>query len=268
MAPTQLLMTDLYKSPFAVRSASDSMSMVYALYGYRPVSVGFTKIGFTGQLWEPQRGHYLLGNGYRAYNPILMRFHSPDRLSPFGQGGINVYAYCEGDPVNWRDPSGRNRKKLTRSIFSSTTNVGLRNKDNTGHLSSGERNYLERVYDLGKKRLEYDAYLTKLSTAIQDTEKLIISRRSPSGEPHSDESLKRLAELAQMTVRRAEYTEMVMRLDIEIDKAKRGLLHGSNTFPQIDDLDMDQAYDQAIRGVERRVGNEFPSAYAWRSGSI
>jgi len=41
----------------------------------------------------------MLGNGYRAYNPILKRFNSPDSLSPFGKGGLNAYSYCVGDPV-------------------------------------------------------------------------------------------------------------------------------------------------------------------------
>jgi len=35
-----------------------------------------------------------------------MMFLSPDPLSPFGEGGINPYAYCSGDPINFRDPSG------------------------------------------------------------------------------------------------------------------------------------------------------------------
>ncbi|SDW89091.1 RHS repeat-associated core domain-containing protein [Pseudomonas syringae] len=62
--------------------------------------------GFNGELLDSVTGHYPLGNGYRAYNPVLMRFNSPDSLSPFGKGGLNAYAYCAGDPVNRSDPSG------------------------------------------------------------------------------------------------------------------------------------------------------------------
>lgn len=62
--------------------------------------------GFNGERADPVSGSYHLGNGYRAYNPVLMRFNCPDSLSPFGAGGINPYAYCAGDPVNYTDPSG------------------------------------------------------------------------------------------------------------------------------------------------------------------
>ncbi|MDY0978989.1 MULTISPECIES: RHS repeat-associated core domain-containing protein [Stenotrophomonas] len=63
-------------------------------------------LGYNGQLHEPGAAWQFLGNGYRIYNPVLMRFHSPDESSPFGGGGVNVYAYCGGDPVNFSDPSG------------------------------------------------------------------------------------------------------------------------------------------------------------------
>jgi RHS repeat-associated protein len=62
--------------------------------------------GFNGQRTDPVSGHSHLGNGYRAYTPVLGRFTVPDSWSPFGAGGINPYAYCAGDPVNRADPSG------------------------------------------------------------------------------------------------------------------------------------------------------------------
>lgn len=64
-------------------------------------------IAFCGEPREGWGDRYHLGNGYRRYNPALMRFQEPDALSPFGAGGINGYMYCAGDPVNRRDSTGR-----------------------------------------------------------------------------------------------------------------------------------------------------------------
>lgn len=64
------------------------------------------RLGFNGQFHEPGECRQFLGNGYRIFNPVLMRFHSPDSLSPFDKGGINAYAYCVSDPVNRLDPNG------------------------------------------------------------------------------------------------------------------------------------------------------------------
>lgn len=79
------------------------------LHAWAPYGSGNTTgvlPGFNGERPDPVSGTYHLGNGYRAYNPVLMRFNCPDSLSPFGAGGINPYAYCAGDPVNFTDPSG------------------------------------------------------------------------------------------------------------------------------------------------------------------
>lgn len=62
--------------------------------------------GFNGERLDPVAGGTFLGNGYRMYHPQLMRFSCPDAFSPFGDGGINAYAYCCGDPVNQADPDG------------------------------------------------------------------------------------------------------------------------------------------------------------------
>ncbi|TDR79691.1 RHS repeat-associated core domain-containing protein [Paludibacterium purpuratum] len=93
----------------ARQSAMQQASYSYAPYGYRPSDTqDLTVLGFNGELLDPVSGSYHLGNGTRAYNPILMRFNTPDGYgySPFGAGGLNPYAYCAGDPINRSDPSG------------------------------------------------------------------------------------------------------------------------------------------------------------------
>ncbi|WP_371916346.1 RHS repeat-associated core domain-containing protein [Pseudomonas sp. QTF5] len=87
--------------------ATQPHALAYTPYGHRPPESGLLSLlGFNGERPDPVTGHYLLGNGYRAFNPVLMRFNSPDSWSPFGVGGLNAYAYCEGDPINRRDPTG------------------------------------------------------------------------------------------------------------------------------------------------------------------
>jgi len=74
--------------------------------------------GFNGETLDPVTGNYMLGNGYRAYNPTLIRFMSQDSLSPFAEAGINAYQYCSGDPINRSDPSGHlDGLKLGLGIF-------------------------------------------------------------------------------------------------------------------------------------------------------
>ncbi|WP_024698105.1 RHS repeat-associated core domain-containing protein [Pseudomonas avellanae] len=99
-----LLGTDTQNSVLQAVSSQGQQSLAYSPYGHRAQGGPFS--GFNGERADPVTGHYLLGNGCRAFNPVLMRFNSPDSLSPFGRGGLNAYAYCQGDPVNRSDPGG------------------------------------------------------------------------------------------------------------------------------------------------------------------
>ncbi|KPW18600.1 YD repeat-containing protein [Pseudomonas cannabina pv. alisalensis] len=99
-----LLGTDMQGSVLEAVSGQERQSLAYNPYGHRAPGGPFS--GFNGERADPVTGHYLLGNGYRAFNPVLMRFNSPDSLSPFGRGGLNAYAYCQGDPINRSDPGG------------------------------------------------------------------------------------------------------------------------------------------------------------------
>jgi RHS repeat-associated protein len=69
-------------------------------------SKGIATIGYVGEKSDPASGLIHLGN-YRPYCPLLMMFLAPDDASPFGNGGLNRYAYCAGDPINHADPTGQ-----------------------------------------------------------------------------------------------------------------------------------------------------------------
>lgn len=63
------------------------------------------RVGYAGELRDPATRLYHPGS-YRPYDPELMLFLTPDSASPLGDGGLNRYAYCGGDPVNRVDPDG------------------------------------------------------------------------------------------------------------------------------------------------------------------
>ncbi|MET4124881.1 RHS repeat-associated protein [Pantoea agglomerans] len=102
----RLFITDAAGSVTGEQEAACVRHAAYGAYGTRGEGGPETALGFNGEVRERGPGWYLLGNGYRVYNPVLMRFHSPDSESPLGQGGLNRYAYALGDPVNIHDPSG------------------------------------------------------------------------------------------------------------------------------------------------------------------
>ena len=85
---TTLLATDLQTSVLQHVSAAGTQAYAYTPYGHHPAENGITRLlAFNGEHPEAVTGYYLLGQGYRAYNPVLMRFNSPDSWSPFGEEG-------------------------------------------------------------------------------------------------------------------------------------------------------------------------------------
>lgn len=104
---TVLFRTDGCGHVMQALSGGANARHVYSPYGQRPAADGLGSLfGLGGEPLDPVTGCYLLGNGYRAYDPVLMRFHRPDSWSPFEGGGLNPYAYCLGDPINLSDPTG------------------------------------------------------------------------------------------------------------------------------------------------------------------
>lgn len=121
----------------------------YSPYGYHPALQALH--GFNGDRLDPATGCYPLGNGRRSFSTSLMRFISPDSMSPFAEGGLNPYAYCLGDPINRQDPSGKS------SFF--------------GRLSQFYRRHFPK-----KQNLPATVY----DTALTETEKSYVSYRNIS----------------------------------------------------------------------------------------
>jgi RHS repeat-associated protein len=64
-------------------------------------------IRYRGYYYDSETGFYYLNARY--YSPELRRFISPDDtayLDPESVNGLNLYCYCNNDPVNFVDPSG------------------------------------------------------------------------------------------------------------------------------------------------------------------
>lgn len=106
-ASQALLLVDGANTVSATVRGDHFFNEAFSAYGYSAISNGRPMVGFNGQWRDPLTTAYPLGNGHRLYMPSLRRFSRADSLSPFGDGGINAYCYCSGDPVNRVDPTGQ-----------------------------------------------------------------------------------------------------------------------------------------------------------------
>jgi len=95
-----------------------------------------------------------------------MRFNSPDSISPFGRGGINVYSYCGGDPINRFDPNGRNWQALIK-LFN--TNIA-KNTSRTG-MSPHTRNAIKTT----RKRMKAWPLTERATELNQTPEKYLVN---------------------------------------------------------------------------------------------
>ena len=123
---TTMIASDLHNSVLHASKYGHQADIAYTPFGHHQAGQTIAELpGFNGEQPDPLTGHYLLGNGYRAYNPVLMRFNSPDSMSPFGKGGVNVYAYCLGDPVNRTDSTGHESWDFYASLAMAVVGVVL-----------------------------------------------------------------------------------------------------------------------------------------------
>ncbi|MCL2526602.1 MAG: RHS repeat-associated core domain-containing protein, partial [Coriobacteriia bacterium] len=82
-------------------------------------------IAYTGGIWDESTGLYYLNSRY--YHPAEARFMTRDSAKNGGdlRATLSLYGYCEGDPINGVDPTGR----WTSAIHLSKTYEWCRQKD-------------------------------------------------------------------------------------------------------------------------------------------
>ena len=91
------LVVDAETGEVAQRLDYDSFGRVL-----RDTNPGFQPFGFQGGLYDPDTG--LVEFGCRWYDAATGRWISKDPI--LLDGGWNVYAFCDNDPINHADPSG------------------------------------------------------------------------------------------------------------------------------------------------------------------
>ena len=160
-----LLANDQQRSILNALDAARPHPLAHTPYGHSPAENGLLSLlGFNGERPDPVTGHYHLGKGYRQFNPVLMRFNSPDSWSPFGKGGLNPYAYCGGDPINRADPTGHFTVTamvfdgMFQSVYLKMVNKTLRKQ----HFQNKMNNILIAHYG-NSKQLEILANSKKVS---------------------------------------------------------------------------------------------------------
>jgi RHS repeat-associated protein len=152
-----LLATDQQRSVLQTLQKDNlPQPIAYSPYGHHRAESGLSSLlGFNGERADPVTGHYLLGNGYRAFNPVLMRFNSPDSWSPFGRGGLNAYAYCDDNPIGRTDPTGHNPLLAIKTFLTQKVVYQQRPYTQIGYFM-GSR---EAVKTLGTKSSLVKGYL-------------------------------------------------------------------------------------------------------------
>lgn len=182
-----IIASDAQGSVLSEVEADARAHQFFTVYGM-PAHWPAMGVGFKGERCDSFMQCYLLGNGYRTYSPVLMRFQSPDDQSPFGNGGLNAYAFVNGDPVNLSDPSGhspsfyyRGPIKLVQGlrVFYSQNSSGARILNIGAHGVSGR---------IGSHRVNYPArevvrIMEKAGYSMSGQETHVLACNSANGQP-------------------------------------------------------------------------------------
>ncbi|EJN37230.1 RHS repeat-associated core domain protein-containing protein [Pseudomonas sp. GM84] len=215
-----LLATDSNSSVLRYECLEDSGPRSYTAYGAsedKPLDT--SGLAFNGERLDRLSSTYLLGNGYRCFSPSLMRFLSPDNLSPFEHGGINAYAYCSDDPINFTDPTGH---MMRRRAPHPVPREAMHNR--VIELVKKNANLNDNFRSANKARNAATAELNGLNTRYANIDKSYgINQRGESGlktKPHPDTVAKAANVKEEIVRRRVELKHIIADSQATMDSVK------------------------------------------------
>lgn len=117
---------------------------------------------FTGQQTDPISGQYYLRARY--YNPVIGRFIQEDT---YYEDGLNLYAYCRNNPVNYADLGGNFCEKAAERIG----------------------NLIDQGRIKGQNRSKLEGYLRENAGTLTDAEKRVARKLGVDVESGSESSI-------------------------------------------------------------------------------
>jgi RHS repeat-associated protein len=116
----------------SIVAAADGSGNVISKVLYGPYGEGgqaaLGRFGFTGQVYLPEIGLYDFKS--RFYNPAIGRFMQTDAAGY--AGGLNLYAYADGDPANLTDPMGTDPAPILWPLPPVTATIPPSNSSGSG----------------------------------------------------------------------------------------------------------------------------------------
>jgi RHS repeat-associated protein len=155
-------------------TGTTSQTLSYGPYGDASSNVG-SRFKYTGQITLPGVG--LLYYKARMYSPLLGRFLQTDPIGT--DGGMNVYGYVGGDPVNASDPWG-----LASQVFSPRDFQAIKDGRGPGLLDdiivTAKRNIdaVKDYFDLLRKDEDMDRLIAMQQRETNDTVVVTAKRKS------------------------------------------------------------------------------------------